>query len=173
MRAGKLPRKWLRLKRGNGTFAGSFCVRRTCNLKSRHTGGLNISLHTRGRGIEGKGARGKKKAYASFLPYDSSQQIRLSQCHFVMSSPIAAALRSHTHGTGNVCRPGARLGSISSFPSLCCQICPTSPVWCAWHSPVPPSLPGQSLGKVPPPSTPPLSLWEIRVGRTVLRRQRC
>lgn len=62
MRAGKLPRKWLRLKRGNGTFAGSFCVRRTCNLRSCHTGGLNISLHTRGRGIEGKGARGGKKS---------------------------------------------------------------------------------------------------------------
>lgn len=172
MRAGKLPRKWLRLKRGNGTFAGSFCVRLTCNLRSCHTGELNISLHTRGRGIEGKGARKKKKkAYASFLPYDSSQQIRLSQCHFIMSSPIAAALRTHTHRTGNVCRPGARIGSPSPFPSLCCQICPTSPVWCAWPSPVPPSLPGHS--SVPPPSTPPLSLWEMLEGRTVLQRQRC
>lgn len=140
-------------------------MRRTCNLRSCHTGGLNISLHTRGRGIEGKGAR-KKKAYASFLPYDSSQQIRLSQCHFIMSSPIATALRSHTHRTGNVCRPGARIGSRFPFPSLCCQVCPTSPAWCAWPSPVPPSLPEQSFySSVPPPSTPPLSLWEMVGGQ--------
>lgn len=41
----------IKTRYSNGIFAGSFCVRCTCNLRNCHTGGLNIS---------GKGNIGEK-----------------------------------------------------------------------------------------------------------------
>lgn len=105
MRAGKLLRKWLRLKRGNGTFAGSFCVRRTCNLKSCHTGGLNISLHTRGRGIEGKGARKKSVRLIFAIRFIAANQTESISFHnelsYCGSSPLLHPQNRECVSTGS------------------------------------------------------------------------
>lgn len=141
MRAGKLPRKWLRLKRGNGTFSRSFCVRRTCNLRSCHTGGLNISLHTRGRGIGGKGVREKKSIRLIFaVRFVAANQTESMSFHnelsYCGSSPLLHPQNRECVSTGSKDRVSLPvsifvLSALPDLPSLV-QLafsCPSITTW--------------------------------------------
>lgn len=89
-----------------------------------------------------------------------------------MSSPIAAARRSRTQCTGNVCRLWMGIGvslAVSIFV-LSDLLHPLS----TWPSSGPPWLPGKTFySSVHLPSTPPLPLWETLEGRRVLHWQLC